>query len=653
MSAEREAIPQLAAPLGEDAAFEPRMHQAAEAIADGGRLPAVGEAEAPSLLAELDIIARVAQAHRRAARAHDDAGGEESSDSLGDVLSRSIAPASSRPDLTHARRWGPLFVLERVGGGSFGEVYRAWDPALDREVALKLLRLPSASTDRATAFVREGQLLASVHHPNVINVHGAAQIEGEVGIWMEFVRGRTLERIVLEDGPMSAQEAAVIAESLCGALAAVHQQGLLHRDIKAANVMRASGGRIVLLDFGTGTEAESSGGGAHRLAGTPLYMAPEVLAGGPATVQSDIYSLGVLLFFLVTGSFPVYGKTLADVRAAHAKGARVLLSDVRSDLPAGFVRAAERATDADPGKRPPTAATLALGFVPPPPALTQTTSPSIPAGVWYVGVAAAGPWTLGLLMSLAFNTTLGRGSEFSQESVFAYWVWGARSLVAPAAYAGAVAVAAQVACALGRLFRPLAVRLLPTPHGPAGGAGELATWFSLSGVARADVARMAVPLQVATLAALCWLHRDVLQAAMEFAAAAAPERFAVLRPSNSVPRTLFAMSFTVATLAMGVLWWRLLKPQDQRHRPDRATAVVGIGLAVVTLIVLTLPYRIVWHSKFERVLLDGHRCYVIGANGVAMLLHCPEAMPVGNRIVRLGDPRVQHTGIVESIFAGE
>jgi serine/threonine-protein kinase len=153
--------------------------------------------------------------------------------------------------------------------------------------------------------VREGQLLARVRHQNVITVHGACEVNGEVGIWMEFVHGKTLEQIVRSDGPMSAQEASVVGESLCRALAAVHQAGLLHRDIKASNVMREAGGRIVVLDLGTGTEIDiESQPGTRRLAGTPLYMAPEILEGGTASVQSDIYSLGVLLFYLTTGTYP-------------------------------------------------------------------------------------------------------------------------------------------------------------------------------------------------------------------------------------------------------------------------------------------------------------------------------------------------------------
>src|SRR5204863_261297 len=110
--------------------------------------------------------------------------------------------------------------------------------------------------------------------------------------------------------------------------------------VKASNAMREAGGRIVMLDFGTGGEIDVESG-ARRLKGTPAYMAPELFDGAGATVRSDIYSLGVLLFFLVTGSHPVPGRSLAEIRASHVAGRRRLLSDLRPDLPPHFVKIVE------------------------------------------------------------------------------------------------------------------------------------------------------------------------------------------------------------------------------------------------------------------------------------------------------------------------
>ena len=242
-------------------------------------------------------------------------------------------------------QWGPLVVQAPVGYGSSGVVYRAWDARLDRLVALKMLHDRTHWDD----VLREGRLLARVRHPNVVTVFGAERIGEDVGLWMEFIEGRTLAHEVRDSGPLSAAQAMSVAIDIAGALAGVHAAGLVHRDIKAHNVLRDRAGRVVLTDFGTGHEQGAPA--AAPLAGTPLYLAPEVLAGGPATIASDIYSLGVLLFFLTSGTYPVPAESLSELRSAHARGERKSLRDVRRDLPRRFVAAVERALMPDPAKR--------------------------------------------------------------------------------------------------------------------------------------------------------------------------------------------------------------------------------------------------------------------------------------------------------------
>jgi serine/threonine-protein kinase len=250
------------------------------------------------------------------------------------------------PPLT---RWAHLERLQRIGEGAFGEVFRAWDPRLDREVALKLLWSDPDEEEPRVA-VREGRLLARVRHPNVATVYGADRQDGRVGLWMEFVRGSSLAELLREKGAFGPAEAALIGVDVCRALAAVHRSGLLHGDIKAENVMREEGGRIVLMDFGISREL-SRIAEEISISGTPLYMAPEVLNGDPADQKSDIYSLGVLLFHLVTREYPVEGKTFREIREAHHEGRIRLLRDVRPDLPAGFLQIVERAMAKDPAER--------------------------------------------------------------------------------------------------------------------------------------------------------------------------------------------------------------------------------------------------------------------------------------------------------------
>ncbi|HEX2462201.1 MAG TPA: protein kinase [Vicinamibacterales bacterium] len=264
-------------------------------------------------------------------------------------------PAERADSTTHPRestaaldRWGHLRVLGRVGAGAFGEVFRAWDTRLDREVALKLLTAQPAR-DGESSFIQEGRLLAKVRHPNVVTIYGAEQIGDRVGLWMEFVRGQTLEEQLQQGTGFRAADLIDIGVELCHAVSAVHAAGLLHRDIKAQNVTRAEDGRVVLMDFGAGSELADNS--TSDVAGTPLYSAPEVLAGSAPTVQSDIYSLGVLLYHLATKSYPVRGRTVREVREAHERGERIGIRSVRSDLRPTLARVIERACDPRPERR--------------------------------------------------------------------------------------------------------------------------------------------------------------------------------------------------------------------------------------------------------------------------------------------------------------
>lgn len=255
------------------------------------------------------------------------------------------------------KNWGPLEILGVLGAGSCGRIYQARDPQLDRIVALKLLDRTHRGSDAKQAVVEEGRLLAKIKHSNVATVYGADRHQDQVGIWMEFIRGSTLDEIITSRGPLGAKEATLVGIDLCQALAAVHKQGILHRDIKAQNVMREEGGRIVLVDFGIGQEV-SAEAQEPALSGTPLYMAPELVSGGPASEQSDIYALGVLLYHLVTGSFPLAGRSLAEIRSAHTKGLLAPLRAERPELPRNFVSIVEKALAVDPADRHASAAQL-------------------------------------------------------------------------------------------------------------------------------------------------------------------------------------------------------------------------------------------------------------------------------------------------------
>jgi len=273
--------------------------------------------------------------------------------------------------------WGRFQILGEIGRGTFGTVYCALDPTLRLEVALKVIRsrIPGVPIDQERA-LEEARRLVKVKHANVVRAYGAELIDNEVGLSMELVKGQTLAEIVKRQAPFSANEAAILGIDLCRALAAVHSAEILHGDIKAHNVMRENGGRTVLMDFGTGRELKRGPSGhGDDFAGTPLYIAPEVFAGHPRTPASEIYSLGVLLYFLVTGSYPIEGDSRTEIRRQHDRSDhRRSLRDVRPDLPDGFIRVVERAIAEDADQRYGSAGELEA-------ALTHVVSPRIDAPI--------------------------------------------------------------------------------------------------------------------------------------------------------------------------------------------------------------------------------------------------------------------------------
>jgi len=242
-------------------------------------------------------------------------------------------------------------ILEEIGSGSASRVHRALDRALGRPVALKLVRadaiVPEAARER---FLAEARALASIDHPNVVRIHSVELVDGTPRLCLELVDGKTLERIVRDDGPFSPEEVARIGIDLCRALAAIHAKGLVHRDVKPSNVMRATGGRTVLLDFGVVRDAGSPDRGPHP--GTPVAMAPEQFdAAGETGQATDVYALGVLLYWAVCGRYPVEAASYEELRDLVRAGRRTPLADRRPDVPGDFVSIVEKATATAPSSR--------------------------------------------------------------------------------------------------------------------------------------------------------------------------------------------------------------------------------------------------------------------------------------------------------------
>jgi serine/threonine protein kinase len=245
-------------------------------------------------------------------------------------------------------------VLEKVGAGGFGAVYRARDLLLDREVAIKVL-LPhvaeqSGAHDR---LLREARALARIRHPNVVAIYGVLRDGERLAMVTEFVRGRALDGVLEEQGPFDAGDACDVGVQTARALSAVHAAGLIHRDLKAANLIREPGGRVVLADFGLGMSlrGDVSREELGRRSGSPLFMAPEQVRGEAPDPRTDIYGLGVVLYNLLSGAFPVHRERLQELLSAIEHGDWFPLSLLRPELPRGLLRIVHRALSRDPAER--------------------------------------------------------------------------------------------------------------------------------------------------------------------------------------------------------------------------------------------------------------------------------------------------------------
>ncbi|WP_338268327.1 serine/threonine-protein kinase [Corallococcus caeni] len=223
----------------------------------------------------------------------------------------------ARPSVGAFPEWEPpphfdgYQVLRCVGRGTMGQVFLAHDTVLDRPVALKLLTAGGADAAERERLLVEARAVARLQHPNVVTLYRVGEVEGRPYLACEFVRGHGLDALPL---PLPAAQVVKIGLDLARGLAAAHRRGVLHRDLKPANAILADSGEVKLLDFGLAKLVEAGSDPAltddSSLVGTPAYMAPELWRGEPASVQSDIYSLGALLYHLCSGRPPHVGATL-------------------------------------------------------------------------------------------------------------------------------------------------------------------------------------------------------------------------------------------------------------------------------------------------------------------------------------------------------
>ena len=292
---------------------------------------------------------------------------------------------------------GRYRILGLLGRGGMGEVYRADDLKLGQGVALKFLpREVEADGARQARFLNEVKIARQISHANVCRVYDVADVDGRQFLSMEYVDGEDLAGLLRRIGHLPKDKAVQIARQLCAGLAAAHEQGVLHRDLKPANVMIDGRGRAKITDFGLAVLGEDREHGA----GTPAYMSPEQLAGEAATVKSDLYALGLVLYELFTGHRPFSASSAQELARLQRESTPTNPSTHVEGFDPAVERVILRCLRSDPDERPPSALTVAAALPGGDPlaaalAAGETPSPEMIAAAGAEGaLSPARAWTL-------------------------------------------------------------------------------------------------------------------------------------------------------------------------------------------------------------------------------------------------------------------
>ena len=260
--------------------------------------------------------------------------------------------------LSSGDRLGQYEILAPIGAGGMGDVYRAKDQRLGREVAVKVLPAGVAhNDDRLARFQREARAVVALNHQHIVTIFSVEEAGGVHFLTMELVVGQALDRLIPESG-LPIGQIVEIASALANALTTAHEKRIMHRDLKPANVMIAHDGRVKVLDFGLAKEVGEAGlddatrtslgnTQAGVVMGTPAYMSPEQISGRPLDYRTDIFSLGVMLHEMATGKRPFAGNSSAELVSAILRDAPPSVCETRADLPGDLARIVRRCLEKD------------------------------------------------------------------------------------------------------------------------------------------------------------------------------------------------------------------------------------------------------------------------------------------------------------------
>src|SRR3954452_15257171 len=254
--------------------------------------------------------------------------------------------------LIHTLFDGRYRIQRKLGSGGMANVYLAEDQELGRRVAIKILNDRHANDDQfVERFRREAKNAAALSHPNIVSIYDRGEAEGTYYIAMEFIDGRTLKELIVSRGPAPLTVAVEYARQILSALRFAHRHGIVHRDIKPHNALVDAEGRVKVADFGIARAGTSQMTEAGSIVGTAQYLSPEQARGAAVDQRSDVYSLGIVLYELLTGNVPFNGDTPVEIAMKHLSALPEPPSALRPEVPRELDLIVTRALAKDPAER--------------------------------------------------------------------------------------------------------------------------------------------------------------------------------------------------------------------------------------------------------------------------------------------------------------
>jgi hypothetical protein len=540
-------------------------------------------------------------------------------------------------------------VVRPLGLGGMGQVYLAEEVDLGTPVALKLVSSPMlGSAEARSRLQREASRAAQLRfHPHIATVLQLMELEVRgrpvTVLAMEYVSGRSANQI-LGDGPLSCERAVGWAVQVARAMEFAHERGVVHCDLKPANLQieeRENGDHVKVLDFGIARAIVESPS-PEGVAGTLAYMAPEQLSAGECTPASDIYALGVTLYELVTGRRP-YGAADREKLLLEIIGGPVpRAAAVVPALPRALDEVLQRAMAKDVAHRFQTMREFRKG-------LEELRLNGAKRAGWSVYASAAAVafvvvTILGFAASQALDAGLGRAQPVTLSSIFDWFVWGARSLVAPLGTAIIFALIFLCATAVLRLltWMPPFAGLVHRLGGPYRKFATAAAAMPTSVLAQALLV-----LQFVVLAGLVAYFFPLLQGFANFMTGQGA--IDVLRPSNWWLHYRYGFLVTAQLLIFCIAWYKVIRLRaTRRERDGIAFVVAGVAAIGISTFLFTARFRILAQNDSERVVYSGQTCYLVEERPTTALLYCPLVSP---RSVIAKAENVERTGNIENIFS--